>query len=93
MMAVLTQKADEEWTYDTMRATAMKFPELVVKTLMRTHAIFTRYTALKSFQYLGPQFSPLSHEHTGNYATALQEAYLDYKNISKDIQSKYWLSM
>ena len=74
MMAVLTQKADEDWTYDTMRAAALKFPELVAKIPMQTHAILTRYTALKSFQSLGPQFSPLSYEHAGNYAIALQEA-------------------
>ena len=69
-----------------MRAAALKFPELVAKTPMRTHAILTRYTALKSFQALGAQFSPVSYEHAQNYAAALQESYLDYKNIAKDIQ-------
>lgn len=69
-----------------MKAAALKFPQLVAATPMRTHAILTKYTALKSFQSLGQQFSPLSYEHAGNYSAALQEAYLDYKNISKEIQ-------
>lgn len=79
-------KADEDWTWDTMRAAALKFPELVAKIPMRTHAILTKYAALKSFQSIGPQYIPLSYEYAGNYATALQEAYLDYKNIAKNIQ-------
>ena len=53
---------------------------------MRTNAILTRYSSLKSFHALGSQFATVSYEHAGNYATALQEAYLDYKNIAKRIQ-------
>ena len=81
-----TLAAETPWTYDSMLAAALKFPSLVAKTPMRTHAVLTRYTSLKSFFTLGPQFSPMSYEHAGNYAAALQEAYLDYKNIAKDIQ-------
>lgn len=69
-----------------MRNAALKFPDLVAQTPVRTNAILTRYSSLKSFQTLGAQFAPMSYEHAGNYATALQEAYLDYKNIAKDIQ-------
>lgn len=69
-----------------MKAVALKFPGLVAATPMRTHAILTKYPALRSFQILAPQFTPLRYEHATNYSSALQEAYLDYKNMMKDIR-------
>ena len=69
-----------------MQNAALKFPDLVALTPVRTNAVLTRYSSLKSFQMLGAHFATKNYEHAGNYATALHEAYLDYKNIAKDIQ-------
>ena len=52
---------------------------------MRTHVVLTKYTALKSFHVAGAQFSPLTYENAGIYTTTLQDAFLDYKSIAKDI--------
>ena len=68
-----------------MRKAAIQFPNLVAKTPMRTHAVLTKYSALKSFHVAGAQFSPLTYENAGLYTTTLQDAFLDYKNIMKDI--------
>lgn len=56
---------------------------------MRTHAILTKYTALRSFYSatLGiskPLIPPF--EKAGVYTAMLQEAYLDYKTIAKNLQ-------
>lgn len=69
-----------------MRAAALKFPDLVARTPIRTYAILTKYTSLKSFHSVGMHFQPLTYEHAGNYTNALQEAYVDYKNINRNIQ-------
>ncbi|KAH6880764.1 hypothetical protein B0T10DRAFT_446462 [Thelonectria olida] len=82
---------NEDWTLETMRAAALKFPDLVSETPLRTHAILTKYTALRSFhsalkagqdaRAVIPNF-----EQAGVYTSVLQEAYLDYKNILKNLQ-------
>lgn len=53
---------------------------------MRTHAILTKYTSLRSFYSLGMQYSPMTYENAGGYTAILQEAYLDYKNLYKSVQ-------
>jgi hypothetical protein len=83
--------AEEDWTLETMRAAALQFPNLVSRTPLRTHAILTKYSALRSFhsalkagqdaRTVVPNF-----EQAGVYTTVLQEAYLDYKNILKNLQ-------
>ncbi|CAI6100906.1 unnamed protein product [Clonostachys chloroleuca] len=65
-------KATKGWDFDTMKAVALKFPDLCTKTPMRTHALLTKYTALRSF-YTSQTFE-------------LPEAYLDYKSILASIQ-------
>ncbi|KAG9495533.1 hypothetical protein J7337_013782 [Fusarium musae] len=76
----------EDWTFETMRKAALQFPHLVAKTPMRTHAILTKYTALRSYHaHFGGLKMP-AFEMAGVYSTILQEAYLDYKTIAKNLQ-------
>jgi hypothetical protein len=69
-----------------MRAAALAFPDLVAKCPMRTQAILTKYSSLKSFHSSGPLFRPLSYEGARVYTSALQDAFLDYQNIAKNLQ-------
>ncbi|RGP77376.1 hypothetical protein FLONG3_4515 [Fusarium longipes] len=76
----------EDWTFETMRKAALQFPNLVAKTPMRTHAILTKYTALRSYHaYFGGLKMP-AFEMAGVYSTILQEAYLDFKTVAKNLQ-------
>ncbi|KAK2593761.1 hypothetical protein QQS21_008522 [Conoideocrella luteorostrata] len=77
---------DEDWTFETMRNAALRFPSLVAKTPMRTHAILTKYTALRSYHaHFGGLKIP-AFEMAGVYSTILQEAYLDFKTVAKNLQ-------
>lgn len=78
-------KATKDWDFDTMKAVALKFPDLCAKTPMRTHALLTKYTALRSF-YTSQTFDLPVYDKTGTYTNVLQEAYLDYKSILASIQ-------
>jgi hypothetical protein len=78
--------ANEDWTFDTMKAAALKFPQLVSKTPMRTHAILTKYTALRSFFTTNAQVSLPMFEKARVYTSLLQEAFFDYKTIAKNLQ-------
>lgn len=72
-----------------MRAAAIKFPELVARTPVRTHAVLTKYTSLRSYYSLLNKTTvlvPASYENAGIYTSMLQDAYLDYKNLYKDLQ-------
>lgn len=49
----------------------------------------TKYTSLKSFYAADSQshpYEPLSYENAGTYTTALQDAYLYYKSLFKELQ-------
>ncbi|ETS81499.1 hypothetical protein PFICI_06501 [Pestalotiopsis fici W106-1] len=78
---------DEDWTFDTLRKAAVKFPDYVAQTPMRTHIILTKYTSLRSFLPFATRFSPMVYENAGGYTTMLQEAFADYKNLAKYIQT------
>ena len=58
----------------------------MAQTPQRTYAILTKYTTLRSFQEQAGHFSPLEYENAGVYTSALLDAYMDYKNIWKNIQ-------
>ena len=80
--------ADEDWNVEILRKAALRFPEMVAKTPVRTHSILTKYTSLKSYnaQRSGEKIgNPLSCENAGLYTTILQDVFLDYKNLFKDI--------
>ncbi|RGP58775.1 hypothetical protein FSPOR_11795 [Fusarium sporotrichioides] len=79
---------DEPWSIDTLMQTAAKFPDLVAKTPQRTYAILTKYEALRSFMVLKPEkLSPIMYENAAIYTNALLDAYMDYKNIYRNISS------
>ncbi|KAM0211949.1 hypothetical protein ACHAQI_005103 [Fusarium lateritium] len=79
---------DEPWSIDTLMQTAARFPDLVAKTPQRTYAILTKYEALRSFMILKPEkLSPIMYENAAIYTNALLDAYMDYKNIYRNISS------
>jgi hypothetical protein len=75
----------QDWDFDTMKEVALKFPDLCARTPMRTHALLTKYTALRSF-YTTQTFTLPVYDRTGTYTNVLQEAYMDYKSILGSIQ-------
>ncbi|KAB8221106.1 hypothetical protein BDV33DRAFT_190697 [Aspergillus novoparasiticus] len=83
--------ADDDWNVKNMRAAALRFPALVAKSPVRTNAVLTKYTALRSFHTQKKDKDqkkavPLSYENASVYTSILQDAFLDYKNIYKDIR-------
>ncbi|KAI9924691.1 hypothetical protein MW887_006543 [Aspergillus wentii] len=78
---------DDDWNIANLRKAALRFPSLVAKTPVRTHAVLTKYTSLKSFYAKGTDGktnkAPLSYENAGVYTAILQDTFLDYKNIYK----------
>ncbi|EWZ95760.1 hypothetical protein BFJ63_vAg6939 [Fusarium oxysporum f. sp. narcissi] len=75
----------KDWDFDTMKDVALMFPDLCARTPMRTHALLTRYTALRSFHET-QTFDLPRYDKTGTYTNVLHEAYLDYKAILSTIQ-------
>ncbi|KAB8206009.1 hypothetical protein BDV34DRAFT_224878 [Aspergillus parasiticus] len=75
----------EGWTIDSMAKAAFSFPDRVRQTPQRTHAVLTKYSALRSYQLLSNKGSPLDYENAGVYTNSLLESYLDYKEIWKTI--------
>ncbi|KAF5656400.1 hypothetical protein FCIRC_13676 [Fusarium circinatum] len=59
---------------------------LVAETPMRTHAILTKYISLRSYHTRFGGMSPPNFEVAAVYCMLLQEAYLDYKTVAKDLQ-------
>ncbi|KAJ5748584.1 uncharacterized protein N7511_010280 [Penicillium nucicola] len=80
------KERDDDWTFETMKTAALKFPYLVAATPMRTHAILTKYSSLRSYYAASVPTSLPSFEHAGVYTALLQEAYLDYKTVAKNLQ-------
>ncbi|KAE8323660.1 hypothetical protein BDV39DRAFT_208642 [Aspergillus sergii] len=85
------KKPDDDWNVKNMRAAALRFPALVAKTPVRTNAVLTKYTALRSFHAQKTdkdkkEAVPLSYENASVYTSILEDAFLDYKNIYKDIR-------
>ncbi|UCK58888.1 hypothetical protein AFCA_001724 [Aspergillus flavus] len=83
--------ADDDWNVKNMRAAALRFPALVAKTPVRTNAVLTKYTALRSFHTQkkdknNKEAVPLSYENASVYTSILEDAFLDYKNIYKEIR-------
>lgn len=79
-----------------MRKAALRFPSLVAKNSVRTHAVLTKYTSLKSYYSkvkaakkdgdADIKHLPLYYDNAGIYTATLQDAFLDYKNIYKNIR-------
>jgi hypothetical protein len=50
-------------------------------------AILTQYTSLRSYQEIKNKGTPLDYENAGMYTSALLDAYIEYKNIWKQIET------
>jgi len=83
------KNSDRTWTIDSLMATASRFSELVVKCPQRTHAILTRYTALRGFLdwAMTRRLTMLDYDVAQLYADELMDVYLGYKAIWKDIRN------
>jgi len=83
------KNSDETWTIDSLMATASRFPELVAKCPQRTHAILTKYTALRGFLDWSAtrKLTMLDYEVAQLYTDELMDVYLGYKAIWKDIHN------
>ncbi|KAF7349013.1 hypothetical protein MVEN_01422400 [Mycena venus] len=79
-----------DWTLANLKAVAMEFPEKVMSCPMRTNAILTKYTSLKSFHEKTLKGSPLDYENAGVYSSALLDAYMDFKVMWRNIQIAAW---
>ncbi|CEH18477.1 hypothetical protein CBOM_04877 [Ceraceosorus bombacis] len=77
---------DDEWTVESVLATAAKFPALVGLYPQRTYAILTKYELLRSYKELKPRaLSPLQYELAHLYTNMLADAYMEYKSLAKRI--------
>ncbi|KAJ7917733.1 hypothetical protein B0H13DRAFT_2231366 [Mycena leptocephala] len=72
-----------DWTLATLKAVSMEFPERVMACPMRTNAILTKYTGLKSFH---EKNSKAALSNAGVYSSALLDAYMDFKVMWRNIQ-------
>ncbi|CAK5267431.1 unnamed protein product [Mycena citricolor] len=79
-----------DWTLSSLKSVAMEFPEHVMACPLKTNAILTKYTSLKSFYTKSIQGSPLDYENAGVYSSALLDAYMDYKVMWRNIQQATW---
>ncbi|PWN43859.1 hypothetical protein IE81DRAFT_365490 [Ceraceosorus guamensis] len=77
---------DDEWTVESVLATAARFPALVGLYPQRTYAILTKYELLRSYKELKPRaLSPLQYELAHLYTNMLADAYMEYKSLAKRI--------
>ncbi|KAK0556571.1 hypothetical protein OC844_005813 [Tilletia horrida] len=77
---------DDEWSIDTVLATANRFPYLVSMFPQRTYAILTKYENLRSFVAIKPvKISPLKYENATLHTNMLMDAYLELKSLSQEI--------
>ncbi|KAJ5360779.1 hypothetical protein N7517_009970 [Penicillium concentricum] len=91
------KEPDEDWNLENIRKAALQFPSLVAKNPVRTHAVLTKYTALKSYYAKvkaetkvgdkdATKHLPLCYDNADIYTSTLQEAFLDYKNVHMKIR-------
>ncbi|KAI0340777.1 hypothetical protein BDW22DRAFT_1359593 [Trametopsis cervina] len=79
-----------DWTLDTLKQVAIAFPERIMACPLRTNAILTKYTSLKSFYSKKIKGTPLDYENAGVYSAALLDAYMDYKIMWRNIHNAIW---
>ncbi|KAK7454045.1 hypothetical protein VKT23_011558 [Stygiomarasmius scandens] len=77
----------EQWTLQTLNIAAMEFPKKAVAYPIRTNAILTRYTNLKSFRTANPVGIPLDYQNAGVYSSTLLDVYMDYKVMLRSIST------
>lgn len=79
---------EKQWTIETLQEAAAKFPDLVANCPQRTHAILTKYTALRGYLQWrqANTLQPLDYEVASLYTSELLDVYMGYKKCWKDIQ-------
>ncbi|PIG89723.1 hypothetical protein AARAC_005045 [Aspergillus arachidicola] len=68
----------EGWTIDSMARAAFAFSDRVRHTPQRTHAVLTKYSALRSYQLLSNKGSPLDYENAAKIYRADYIVSADY---------------
>ncbi|PNS21087.1 hypothetical protein CAC42_3425 [Sphaceloma murrayae] len=83
------KEGNAKWDIDALQSVAARFPDLVAACPQRTHAILTKYTALRGFvQWRGAaDVSPLGYEIANLYTSELLDVYMGYKLVWKDIHN------
>jgi hypothetical protein len=81
---------------ENIRKAALRFPSLVAENPVRTHAVLTKYTSLKNYYSkvkaerkegeTDTKNLPLCYDNVGIYTSTLQDAFLDFKNVYKNIR-------
>ncbi|EXJ61989.1 hypothetical protein A1O7_02421 [Cladophialophora yegresii CBS 114405] len=82
----LKEDPHAKWDIDTLQDVAVRFADLVAACPQRTHAILTKYTALRGYlQWKPATLQPLDYEIANLYTSELLDVYMGYKRIWKDI--------
>ena len=83
------KEGGEKWDIDTLTEVAVRFPDLVAACPQRTHAILTKYTALRGYLEWNASNDvlPLDYEMAQLYTSELLDVYMGYKVIWDDIHS------
>ena len=84
------KEGSEKWTIDTLTEVAVRFPDLVASCPQRTHAILTKYTALRGYLEWQAQnnLMPLNYEMSNLYTDELLDVYMGYKAIWENLHSE-----
>ena len=71
----------EQWNIDALTEVAVRFPDLVAMCPQRTHAILTKYTALRGYLEWQAQntLPPLNYEMSNLYTDELLDVYMVYQ--------------
>ncbi|KAL9933580.1 hypothetical protein V8E36_007756 [Tilletia maclaganii] len=71
---------EEAWTVDSLARAATRFPDHVAQSPQRTHAIFTKYETLRSYQALKPPaVTPIDYKNAAAYTNELLNTFMSYK--------------
>lgn len=76
-----------KWDIESLKKTALAFPDAVAACPERISAIITKYTALRSFHEQNQRGFPLSYENAGFQAHGMLESYSDYKVILSNLRT------
>ncbi|MCJ1296018.1 hypothetical protein MMC34_007583 [Xylographa carneopallida] len=84
------KEGSEQWTVDTLTEVAVRFPDLVAMCPQRTHAILTKYTALRGYLEWQAQntLPPLNYEMSNLYTDELLDVYMGYKVIWESLHNE-----
>ena len=83
------KEGGEVWDIDTLTEVAVRFPDLVAQCPQRTHAILTKYSALRGYlEWKGHNNPlPLDYELASLYTAELLDVYMSYKVIWDSIHT------